>query len=283
MLVNLSEVLNKAREGKYAVPAFDCTEDVLIRTILDTAEEKKSPVILMLLEHDLKGKGIDYITSMIKGVESKYNIPIVMHLDHATDIEFIKKAIDYGFTSVMYDGSMLSFEENIKNTKIVVDMAKGKGVSVEAELGHVAGKEIDGSYAGEMALTEPSQVKEFIDRTGIDALAVSIGTSHGVYVSMPNLNIERLREINEISTVPLVLHGGSGTPEDQVKEAIVNGITKINLYADLRIAMFKGLKTSCETQKRVDPLPDQVFKPVKDELRKTIIEKIQLAMSQDRI
>ncbi len=282
MLVDLRDMLNKARQEKYAVPAFDCTEDILIRTILDTCEEKKSPVILMALEHDLQGKGMDYITAVIKGVAEKYTIPIALHLDHATNIELVKRAIDYGFTSVMYDGSMLPYEENIKKTKEVVELAKEKGVSVEAELGHVAGKELDGSSAGETQLTEPEDVVDFVEKTGVDCLAVSIGTAHGVYVATPDLKIERLKEINKVSPVPLVLHGGSGTPLDQVQKAIVNGITKVNLYADLRIAMFAGLKEAAKLEKRIDPLPDKAFKPIKDSLRKTIIDKIAMVMSENR-
>lgn len=282
MLVNLNEVLIKGREEKYAVPAFDCTEDILIRTILDTCEEKKSPVILMALEHDLKGKGIDYIASMVKGVADKYSIPIALHLDHATNFEIIEKAINYGFTSVMYDGSMLSFEENIANTRKVVEIAHDKNVTVEAELGYVGGNELDGSYTGDTKLTEPSQVLKFVNKTGVDALAVSVGTSHGVYVSEPKLNIERLKEINNISPVPLVLHGGSGTPIDQVQESVKNGIAKVNLYADLRIAMFKGFKASAKSQKRVDPLPNEIFKPIKEELRKTIVDKIEMTFSENK-
>lgn len=282
MLVTLNEVLKKAREGHYAVPAFDCTEDILIRTILDTAEEKKSPVILMALEHDLKEKGMKFISSTIKGVAEEYDIPIVLHLDHATNFEIIESAIENGFTSVMYDGSMLSFDENVANTQKVVKMAKGKGITIEAELGHVAGKELDGSSAGETMLTEPNEVVKFVDLTGIDALAVSIGTSHGVYVSTPDLKIDRLIEINKVSQVPLVLHGGSGTPVDQVQNAIINGITKVNLYADLRIAMMEGFKKSAEIQKRIDPLPDELYKPVKEALRAKIIEKIDMVMSENK-
>lgn len=282
MLVTLNEVLKKAREEHYAVPAFDCTEDILIRTILDTAEEKKSPVILMALEHDLAGNGMKYITSIVRGVADEYDIPIVLHLDHATSFEIIEKAIENGFTSIMYDGSMLTFDENVENTKKVVEMAGGKGITVEAELGHVAGKDIDGSSAGETMLTDPEEVVKFVSYTGIDALAVSIGTAHGVYVSTPDLKIDRLIEINKVSPVPLVLHGGSGTPIDQVQKAIKNGITKVNLYADLRIALMEGVKKAVHIQKRIDPLPDELFKPAKDILRDKIIEKIDMVMSANR-
>ena len=283
MLVTLTEVLAKARAGRYAVPAFDCTEDVMIRPILDACEEMRSPVILMALEHDLKGRGIDYITSIIKGVAPRYDIPIVLHLDHAMDYRLIEQAIDYGFTSVMYDGSMLPFAENVANTKKVVALAKAYGVATEAELGHVAGNELDGSSAGEMLLTKAEEVAQFVAETGVDALAISIGTAHGVYVSTPELNIARLSEINAISTVPLVLHGGSGTPEDQVKGAIHQGITKLNIYADLRIAMSCGVKKAARQQPRVDPLPDQLFEPVKAFLKQEVIEKINLCQSANRV
>lgn len=248
MLVNFTNMLIKARNENYSVPAFDCTEN-LVRPILDKCEEMKSPVILMALEHDLKGKGISYISSLIKGVASEYNIPIALHLDHATDIELIEKAIKYGFTSGMYDGSILSFDENVKNTKRVVELAHEKNVSVEAELGRVAGFDLGGSDTGEMLLTDAKEVDKFLELTRVDALAVSIGTSHGIYVSLPKLNIDRLKEINKISKVPLVLHGGSGTPVSQVQEAIKNGISKINLYADIRIAMTAGAKKAFQLNK----------------------------------
>ncbi|MDF2880285.1 MAG: ketose-bisphosphate aldolase [Clostridiaceae bacterium] len=281
MLVNLNSVLVKARKEHYSVPAFDCTEE-LIRPILDECEKMKSPVILMGLEHDLKDKGIAYISSIVEGVASEYNIPIVLHLDHATDIELIKRAIEYGFTSVMYDGSVLPFEENVKNTKEVVELAHAKGVSVEAELGRVAGLDLEGGDTGEMKLTEAKDVSKFVELTNVDALAVSIGTSHGIYVSLPKLNIERLKEINAISSVPLVLHGGSGTPVDQVQEAIKNGISKINLYADIRIAMTAGAKKAFTSEQRVDALPDQLFAPIKEAVRNAVKGKIEMTMSQGR-
>lgn len=282
MLVNLKGVILKAWNEGYAVPAFDCTEDILLRTILDTAEEKNSPVILMALEDDLKGRGMDYITSMVKGVAHKYKIPIVLHLDHATDIQLIKRAIYHGFTSVMYDGSDLSFDENVSNTKEVVEFAKKYNVTVEAELGRVGGNETKVTDMEESLLTDPKEVLKFVEETKVDALAVSIGTAHGVYIAEPKLNIETLKEINEISTVPLVLHGGSGTPEDQVKDAIKNGISKVNLYADLRIAMYEGLNETANSHDRIDPLPNELFLPIKEHLRKVIVDKIEMVGSKDK-
>lgn len=282
MLVTLNEVLKKARKEHYAVPAFDINDDLLIRTILDTAEEKKSPVILMALEHDLEERGMNYITSIVKGVANNYDIPIVLHLDHSVNFNVVKNAIENGFTSVMYDGSVLPYEENVARMQKVVEFAKNKGVTVEGELGHVAGKNIDGSSQGETLLTEPEDVMKFVDETHVDALAVSIGTSHGIYTSTPNLKIDRLKEINKVSSVPLVLHGGSGTPIDQVQDAIRNGITKVNLYADLRIAMFEGMKKAVAVQKRADPLPDELFEEARVAIRNIVLKKIEMTMSENR-
>lgn len=282
MLTGLKDVLQDAWKKHYAVPAFDCTEDVMIRPILDACEEMRSPVILMALGHDLKGRGIDYISSIIRGIAPKHTIPVAFHLDHATDIELIEQAITYGFTSVMYDGSMLPFETNAENTAEVVRLAHARGVSVEAELGHVAGKELDGSNAGDMQLTDPAEVVRFLE-TGVDALAVSIGTAHGIYISAPTLNIDRLKAINAVSSVPLVLHGGSGTPEDQLQQAIAGGIAKVNLYADIRMAMMSGVKTAAKSVTRPDPLPDELFRPVKEQIRAVVHSKIELCRSAGRV
>ena len=285
MLVTLNEILPKAREQHYAVPAFDCMEDVMVRTILDTAEKEHSPVILMVLEHDLQGRGIIYVSGLIRAVADSYDIPIVLHLDHAENIEIIRKAIDYGFTSVMYDGSQLPFRENVERSREVVDLAHTQNISVEAELGLVAGKDIHGDdYPGdgESLLTDPKEVVEFVEQTGVDALAVSIGTSHGVYVSLPNLDIQRLEEINAVSKVPLVLHGGSNTPVDQIQNAIRHGISKINVYADSRVGMLEGLKTSAQNQVRKDPLPDVLFRPIREALSQVISERMDIFFSKNK-
>ena len=282
MLTSLKDILQDAWKNHYAVPAFDCTEDVMIRPILDACEEMRSPVVLMALGHDLQGRGIDYIASIVKGVAPKYAVPVALHLDHATDIGLIDQAIAYGFTSVMYDGSMLPFETNAANTAEVVRLAHAHGVSVEAELGHVAGKELDGSSAGDMQLTDPAEVVRFLE-TGVDALAVSIGTAHGIYVSAPTLNIERLKAINAVSSVPLVLHGGSGTPKDQLQQAIAGGIAKVNLYADIRMAMMSGVKIAAKSVTRPDPLPGELFRPVKEQIRAVVHSKIELCRSAGRV
>jgi ketose-bisphosphate aldolase len=282
MLTTLKEVLTHARTHHYAVPAFDCVEDVMVRAILETAEAQRSPVIMMCLEPDLAGNGWAYLPGLIKAVADHHTVPVVLHLDHANKLETIREAVERGFSSVMFDGSNLPFDENARLTRAAADMAKPRGISVEGELGHVGGMDLEALNCRENVLTEPDQVAKFVAETGVDALAVSIGTSHGMYKSLPNLNIEVLKQLNAISPVPLVLHGGSGTPDDQIRNAVCHGICKLNIYADLRLAMARGLERAGRTQRRPDPLPQEVFGPLKEEMAKVVAEKIALLGSGGR-
>jgi len=184
---------------------------------------------------------------------------------------------------VMLDGSALPFEENVRVTRAAVELAKPLGVSVEAELGLVGGMDLRDEVCAENVLTDPGEVAQFVERTEVDALAVSIGTSHGVYRSLPNLNIEQLQKLNAASTVPLVLHGGSGTPVDQIQQAVQHGICKLNLYADLRIAMFSGLKESAATMDRIDPLPSEMYGPIRRHLADVVADKIRMLGAQNRV
>jgi fructose-bisphosphate aldolase class II len=180
----------------------------------------------------------------------------------------------------MFDGSMLPYDENVELTSRVVKLAQPHGVSVEAELGCVAGKKITGEDIGDNVLTRPEEVVDFAKATGVDALAVSIGTSHGVYVSRPELDIDRLKAINAVSPIPLVLHGGSGTPKDQVQEAIRSGITKLNVYADTRLAINGAFSESMAIiARRPDELSDVVFKPLHDAIVNLVTAKIDVTMS----
>jgi fructose-bisphosphate aldolase class II len=286
MLTTLKEVLGAARQERYAVPAFDFTEDIMARAILDTAQSCRSPVILMALEMDLdpdEGRGWRYQAGLIRSVADAYDIPIVLHLDHAGSLESIKKALDHGFTSVMIDGSRLPFDENVRLTRSAVDLASPLGVSVEAELGHVGGMDLAETACAENVLTEADDVRRFVELTGVDALAVSIGTAHGVYRSLPQLNIGRLKELDEASPIPLVLHGGSGTPDDQIQEAVRCGICKLNIYADVRIAMYRGLKTAAAAHERIDPLPCDLFRPLRDAIGAVVSEKIELLGAKEQV
>jgi len=284
MLTTLKEVLAEAKKNRYAVPAFDCVEDVMVRTILETCQRMRSPVVLMgLIGPDLDGNGWQYIPGLIKAIADFHDIPIVLGLDHAKDLESIKKAIELGFTSVMIDGSSLTFAENVDITKTVVGMAHPKNISVEGELGFVGGSDLLATEHAESVLTEPDEVERFVAKTGVDALAVSIGTSHGVYRSLPDLDIEKLKEIDQVSSIPLVLHGGSGTPDDQIQNAVKNGICKLNIYADCRIAMAKGLVRSAMSITRKDPPVQEMLGPIKENLVKVVEEKIRLLYADNRV
>jgi len=283
MLATLKDLLPAARRGGYAVPAFDCAEDVMVRTVLETCEACRCPAIVMaLVGPDLEGNGWHYITGLVHAVADRHAIPVVLHLDHTTSLDDIRRAVDLGFSSVMLDGSRLPFAENARATRAAVEIARPHGVSVEGELGLVGGSDVEEKRRTESVLTDPREVERFVAETGVDALAVSIGTAHGIYRSLPTLNIARLREIRDATTVPLVLHGGSGTPEDQVREAVRAGITKMNIYADCRIAMARGLAASARAQTRPDPIPRELFGPIRAELAATVRDKIRLLGAEDR-
>jgi fructose-bisphosphate aldolase class II len=282
MLTTLQEILGHARKNQYAVPAFDCVEDVMVRAVLETAEAHGAPVILMCLAPDLEGNGMVYLPRLIAAVADCHRIPVALHLDHANEIDLVKAAVDNGFTSVMVDGSKLPFEENVRLTSLAVDVAGPHGISVEGELGHVGGMDLKATQCAESVLTEPDEVARFVEETGVDALAVSIGTSHGVYRSLPNLAIDRLKELTAASPVPLVLHGGSGTPDSQIQEAVRHGICKLNIYADCRIAMGRGLKQSAAVSTREDPLPSEIFAPIKQGVCDVVTEKIRLLFAENR-
>ena len=224
-LVNIKEMLEKARREHYAVGAFDASTIEMAMAIVEAAEEEKSPVIVMGLTPDLQQgneKMLTYWTESLKDLAEKASVPVCLHLDHARDMNFLKRCVDAGFTSVMYDASEYPFEENVRLSKEAADYAHKYGATVEAELGHVGDGIVsgvikeDGNYDNpEDYLTNPEEMKRFIAETGVDCLAVAVGTSHGVYVHEPKLDFERLELLNSISDIPMVVHGGSGTPDDQ--------------------------------------------------------------------
>ena len=288
MLVTMKEMLADAKAKHYAIPAFDVSNYEMMRAVLDVCEEERSPALLMGLGVDLKGKGLSLITSMVKAASDFYTIPVCFHLDHATDLESIKAAISAGFSSVMYDGSTLPFAENAEKTAEVVRYAHANGATVEAELGHVGnamvGNEND-SVANEdpeTTLTLPEEVVKFVEITDVDALAVAIGTSHGVYRSTPTLRIDRIDEIVAVCDRPLVLHGGSGTPDDQMKAAIEHGITKINIYSDVVGALNSGLKDKLASITNPSTWPVFVFEEARVRMREVIREKIRIFGSAGR-
>ena len=289
MLVTMKEMLADAKKNHYAIPAFDVSNYEMMKAVLETCEEEKSPALLMTLGVDTEGRNLQLLSSMIKGASEFFKIPICLHMDHATDIDFIKYGCDNGYSSVMYDGSVLPFDENAKNTAIVTEYAHKKGISVEAELGHVGNASV-GSISetgtdtdpGE-SLTVPEEVAKFVEITDVDALAVAIGTSHGVYQKTPELRIDRLDEITAVCDRPLVLHGGSGTPDDQMQNAIHHGITKINIYSDVLFALNQGLKGTLNTITNPSTWPFLVYEDAMKMMKEVVREKLRTFGSAGRI
>ena len=289
MLVSIKEMLENAKKEHYAIPAFDVSNYEMMRAVLDVCEEERSPALLMGLEADFEGKGRELLAAMIKSASDFYKIPVCFHLDHATNLDSIKAAINAGFSSVMFDGSELPFEENAIKTAEVVKYAHALGITVEAELGHVGNAMVGNEKAtvfdenAEDTLTLPDEVIRFIEETDVDALAVAIGTSHGVYKSTPTLRIDRLDEITAVCDRPLVLHGGSGTPDEQIKEAIAHGVTKINIYSDVVKAMNSGLKEKLDRITNPATWPAFVFEEARAKMREVVREKIRVFGSNNRI
>lgn len=290
-LVNLKELLEDARRNHYAIPAFDVSNGEMIRAVIDVCEEERSPAIFMLLTVDLAGRGLKQLVDAIRSASETTTVPVCIHLDHATRFEDIVASIDAGVTSVMYDGSMLRLEENIANTRRVVEYAHARGITVEAELGHVTdaigGLSENGNANGDErpiddCLTRPEEVARFVEETGVDCLAVAIGTAHGVYASLPKLHFERLATINAISECPLVLHGGSGTPDADVKRAIALGITKINIFSEVLAAMNGGLKEKLNAIDNISAWPVIVWEIARKRMRDVVRNKIHIFGSDGR-
>jgi fructose-bisphosphate aldolase class II len=238
---------------------------------------------------DLTGKGLQLMTSMVRAASDFYTVPVCFHLDHATDFESIKAAVEAGFSSVMFDGSVLPFEENARRTAEITAYAHAHGVTVEAELGHVGnamvGNENDAvkNEDPEDTLTVPEEVVRFKEITDVDALAIAIGTAHGVYLKTPTLRIDRLDEITALSDLPFVLHGGSGTPDDQMQAAIAHGITKINIFSDVVGAMNLGLKNKLNSMGNPSTWPAFVFEEARVAMRNAVREKIRAFGSNGRV
>jgi len=244
-LVSMREVLQDAMKNQYAVPAFNVCNLEYAKAVIEAAEEMNAPVIIAVHPVENKYAGIEVLSNIIKTLAGKANVPVVLHLDHGDGIKNTVKSLMHGFTSVMYDGSQYAFDENVQNTREIVEIAHSANIPVEGELGIVGGAEGDDyvhvDSLDENQLTDPDQAVEFVEKTGIDSLAVAIGTAHGLYIGEPRIDIERLKQIRAKVDIPLVLHGGSGTPEAVIVECIKNGISKINIASELKFAFHNGI------------------------------------------
>jgi ketose-bisphosphate aldolase len=251
-MVGLSTLLQRAQKERYAVPGFNFCNAETAQAIVEECAALRSPALLMIGTWEIPLLGPAMLADMVTSLASRADVPVCLLLDHAPDIELVRECIAAGFSSVMMDASQHDFEENVRLTRAVVEMAREYGVDVEGELGSVGRVDdpvIEGG--GEPRLTDPDEVAEFVERTGIQALAVAIGNAHGIYRQRPELDFERLQAIREATDVPLVLHGGSGTPADQLSRAIEIGISKVNVATELSRAYLEGVQKAIAAREHI--------------------------------
>ena len=246
MLVTLQEIIAMAEKGNYCIPAFNVYNVETVMGVIDAAEELNAPVIMQLYPRLINEQVGYYVSPAALAAAAKAKVPVCLHLDHAAAKEEVFKCLRWGYTGIMQDGSNLPFEENVALTRGCVEMCSTLGVGVEGEIGHVGS--VNDDTMGEF--TDPQEAKEFVEKTGVCCLAVLVGNAHGHYKKTPKLDIDRVRAIREACGVPLVLHGGSGIPDDQVKAAIKAGIRKMNIGTDVCCAFAEGTKAALEDPNR---------------------------------
>ena len=293
-LKNGKYILEKAKQGKYAVGAFNFSNLEQLKAILNAANSKKSDVIVQVSSSAIKYMGLNVIVPMVTALAKDLDIAVCLNLDHGKSFEIVKECVDAGFTNVMIDASDLPFEQNVELTKKCVDYAHGKNVSVEAELGSLRGVE-DEIESKESLFTKPEDAKKFVELTGVDSLAISIGTSHGAYkfAGESHLDIERLKQISSLTNIPLVLHGASGVSGElkqkfiqsggqignangvssqNLIDAVQNGICKVNVDTDLRIAFTTGIRNSLKSPELFNPRTylSEGMKEIEEEVNKRI-------------
>lgn len=242
MLTTSKELLLDAQKNRYAVGAFNVENMEMVQAVVTAAEELQAPVILQTTPGTLNYASMEYFLANVTVAAKHARVPVVMHLDHGSSFELAMQALRIGYTSIMIDGSKLPLIENIACSKAVADACHPAGIAVEAELGKVGGKEDDLVVTDDSPYTDPNEAAQFVQETGIDSLAVGIGTAHGFYQGKPCINIERLKAIRQMVSIPLVLHGTSDVPDEIVRTCIENGICKVNYATDLRVAFSQGVK-----------------------------------------
>jgi fructose-bisphosphate aldolase class II len=304
MLVTNKDLMVPARKKGYGIGAFNTNNLEVVQAVAEAAVEEKSPAIVAVTPSAIKYGGLPYISMIVRTAAELAPVPMSLHLDHGEDFETAAKCVDAGFTSVMIDGSHLKFEDNIALTKRVVGVAHPKGVSVEAELGRLAGVEESTVEEKDAILTDPDSAKAFVERTGVDALAVAIGTSHGAYKfkAEPKLDFERLAQISREVSLPLVLHGASsvpkwiiekaakygaqlegakGIPEEHIQKAISMGVAKINIDTDLRLAFTATVReVLANSPKEFDPR--KILGPAKEAMKQVVKGKMRLFCSSGK-
>lgn len=280
-LVTTKEILLKAQNEGYAIGAFNVENMEMVQAVVQAAEELKSPVILQTTPSTVKYADMSYFYANVETAAKKATVPVVLHLDHGNSFELAMQALRVGYTSIMIDGSHEDFEENIRLSKSVVEACHPSQICVEAELGKVGGKE-DGLDGGEgNPYTDPQEATLFVEKTQVDSLAIAIGTAHGIYKGVPVVDVNRLSEIRKVVSIPLVLHGTSGVPDETVKECIKRGICKVNYATDLRIAFSKGVNEVLNN----DPTtidPKKYNAKGREEVKRYVMDKIIVCGSQNK-
>lgn len=278
VLVTTKQLLLDAQKGGYAVGAFNVENMEMVQAVVAAAEELRSPVIMQTTPSTVKYANLNYFYENVKVAAQESSVPVVIHLDHGNSFELAMQAYRTGYTSIMIDGSHEGFEDNIALTSAVVKACHPGEVPIEAELGKVGGKEDDLDGGEGDPYTNPQEAAEFVERTGIDSLAVAIGTAHGVYKGVPKLDFSRLSEIRKAVSIPLVLHGTSGVPDEDVAECIKRGICKVNYATDLRIAFTKGINQVLkENPDTIDP--KKYNAKGREEVRKYVMHKMKICQS----
>lgn len=272
MLVTLQEIIGMAEKGGYCIPAFNVYNIETVMGIIDAAEEAKSPVILQVYPRLVNEQVGYYIAPVVAAAAAKVNVPVCFHLDHGPSEKEAVKMLRWGATGIMIDGSVHDFEDNVALTRHMVELCGAAGVGVEGELGHVGSVNDDAMEE----YTDPAEAGEFVKRTGVTCLAVLIGNAHGHYKKTPCLDIERVKAIRQATNgTPLVLHGGSGIPDEQVKAAIAAGIRKMNIGTDVCCAFAEGAKSELDNPKR-SLAPDMFMKPSIASVKELALSKIKL-------
>ena len=270
MLVNLNDVLKKAQQEHYAVGLFNTTDTDMLEAAISAAEELRSPIIIGTAEVLLPNGELQLIAPSILHAAKNATVPVVVHYDHGLTFERCMEALKLGFSSIMFDGSAGDTEENLKNTREMVRIAHSMGASVEGEIGHVGQADTADNEVSDL-YTTPQEAIEFVEKTGVDALAIAIGTAHGAYKSKPKLDINRLKEIRAALDTPLVLHGGSGLSDDDFKNTIAGGIAKVNIFTDLCVAGNRAMEDGLREGLAYLDIRNKKVEYIKEAIKKKIM------------
>lgn len=278
---DLKELLKKADKGGYAIPSFNYSDIWDFLAIVEAAEEEAAPVMIASNPLVVTEIGVEICGAIGAAAMEKARVPLVHHLDHSFKVEMCKKAIEYGYPSVMIDASKYTLEENIAMVKEVVEAAHPRGVHVEAELGRIKGKGIEGDFTGGDFLVDVGEALRLVEETGVDSLAIGIGTAHGFYEGKPEINFERLAQVNNAIGTPLVLHGGTGIPEEDVRKAIKNGINKVNVGTIIHCTYMENMRQEL-VNRGPNPYTLDVIKPVKNKIKEVVKMWIRICMADGK-